>query len=83
MISAKKQVVSCLATGELAFLQYTRKLIKMPGAISKDDIEAMYAAGADDGEILEVCQCCALFNYPNRSLSGLDFIKPHASQSSS
>ena len=56
---------------ELVFLQYTRKLTKTPGAISQDDIEAMRAAGADDGEILEVCQCCALFNYSNRSLSGL------------
>lgn len=56
---------------ELEFLRYTRKLTKTPGAISKEDIEAMQAAGADDGEILEVCQCCALFNYSNRSLSGL------------
>ena len=56
---------------EPAFLQYTRKLTKTPGAIVEDDIKAMRAAGADDGEILEVCQCCALFNYSNRSLSGL------------
>ncbi|MEM7802928.1 MAG: peroxidase-related enzyme [Chloroflexota bacterium] len=56
---------------ELAFLNYTRKLTLTPGMIAKEDIELMRAAGADDGEILEVNQCCALFNYSNRSLSGL------------
>ncbi|MEM7342841.1 MAG: peroxidase-related enzyme [Chloroflexota bacterium] len=56
---------------ELAFMRYTRKLTETPGSITLDDIEEMRAAGAEDGEILEVCQCCALFNYSNRSLSGL------------
>ena len=56
---------------ELEFLRYTRKLTLTPGAIVKEDIEAMRAAGADDGEILEVNQTCACFNYSNRSLSGL------------
>jgi len=31
----------------------------------------MREAGADNGEILEVNQICACFNYSNRSLSGL------------
>ena len=56
---------------ELEFLRYTRKLTRTPGAITKEDIEAMRAAGANDGEILEVNQTCACFNYSNRSLSGL------------
>ena len=56
---------------ELAFMHYTRKLTLAPVTITKDDIEAMRAAGATDAEILEVNQCCALFNYSNRSLSGL------------
>ena len=42
-----------------------------PGDIVKADIEAMRAAGADDGEILEVNQTCACWNYSNRSLTGL------------
>ena len=56
---------------ELEFLRYTKKLTLTPGEITKADIEAMQAAGADDGEILEVNQVCAVFNYSNRSLSGL------------
>ena len=35
------------------------------------DIVALLAAGADDGEILEVNQVCAYFNYSNRILNGL------------
>jgi len=56
---------------ELEFLRYTKKLTLTPGDIKQEDIEAMRAVGADDGEILEVNQCCALFSYSNRSLSGL------------
>lgn len=56
---------------ELALLAYTRKLTAAPGAIEAADIEAMRAAGADDGEILEVNQVCAYFNYSNRLLNGL------------
>lgn len=56
---------------ELEFLRYTRKLTLTPGDITKADIEVMRNAGADDGEILEVNQTCAVFNYSNRSLSGL------------
>lgn len=56
---------------ELEFLRYTKKLTLTPGDITQEDIEAMRIAGADDGEILEVNQVCAVFNYSNRSLSGL------------
>ncbi|MEM7335304.1 MAG: peroxidase-related enzyme [Chloroflexota bacterium] len=56
---------------ELEFLRYTRKLTLTPGDIVKADIEAMRTAGAEDGEILEVNQTCACWNYSNRSLSGL------------
>ena len=33
--------------------------------------DALVAAGCDDGEILEVNQVCAYFNYSNRLLNGL------------
>ena len=56
---------------ELELMRYTQKLTLTPGAIVKADIEAMRAAGAEDWEILEVNQTCAVFNYSNRSLSGL------------
>jgi AhpD family alkylhydroperoxidase len=35
------------------------------------DVDACRDAGADDGEILEVNQVCAYFNYSNRLLNGL------------
>jgi uncharacterized peroxidase-related enzyme len=56
---------------ELALLGYARKLTAEPGAMAASDIAALHAAGADDGEILEVNQVCAYFNYSNRLLNGL------------
>ena len=56
---------------ELAMLRYARKLTLAPGTMVEDDVQAMRAAGVDDGEILEVNQVCGYFNYVNRSLNGL------------
>jgi uncharacterized peroxidase-related enzyme len=56
---------------ELALLHYTRKLTKEIDRIGKADFDAMKQAGCDDGEILEVNQVCAYFNYSNRLLNGL------------
>lgn len=56
---------------ELALLVYTRKLTTDVGAMVEADIVAVRTAGADDGEILEVNQVCAYFNYSNRLLNGL------------
>ena len=56
---------------ELALLVYAGKLTTEVGAMAEADIGAMRAASADDGEILEVNQVCAYFNYSNRLLNGL------------
>ncbi len=56
---------------ELALLRYAVKLTARVGAMEKQDIDALRAAGCDDGEILEVNQVCAYFNYSNRLLNGL------------
>ena len=56
---------------QLALLRYARKLTASPGDIVEQDITEAHAAGADDGEILEVNQVCAYFNYSNRLLNGL------------
>jgi uncharacterized peroxidase-related enzyme len=56
---------------ELALLNYARKLTAHVGDMVKADYDAMRAAGCDDGEILEVNQVCAYFNYSNRLLNGL------------
>ncbi len=56
---------------ELALLRYTAKLTASPGALIEADVAELRAAGADDGQILEVNQVCAYFNYSNRLLNGL------------
>ena len=56
---------------ELALLRYAAKLTDSVGKMVKSDIEVLRAAGCDDGEILEVNQVCAYFNYSNRLLNGL------------
>lgn len=56
---------------ELALLNYARKLTAEVGNMARADYDALKAAGCDDGEILEVNQVCAYFNYSNRLLNGL------------
>jgi uncharacterized peroxidase-related enzyme len=56
---------------ELAFLQYAEKLTTAVGSMDRDDYESLKQAGCDDGEILEVNQVVAYFNYSNRLLNGL------------
>jgi len=56
---------------ELALLKYAAKLTLEPGKMQKDDVDALKAAGVDDGEILEANQIICYFNYVNRSLNGL------------
>jgi uncharacterized peroxidase-related enzyme len=56
---------------ELALLQYAGKLTTDVARMVKSDLDALRAAGCDDGQILEVNQVCAYFNYSNRLLNGL------------
>jgi uncharacterized peroxidase-related enzyme len=56
---------------DLALLRYAGKLTTDVGKMVKSDFEALKIAGCDDGEILEVNQVCAYFNYSNRLLNGL------------
>ena len=62
---------SAFAGKELALLRYARQLTLTPGHIEKGDVERLRSAGATDGEILEVNQVVAYFNYANRVLNGL------------
>jgi uncharacterized peroxidase-related enzyme len=56
---------------ELALLRYAGKLTTEVGAMAQADIDVLREAGCEDGEILEVNQVCAYFNYSNRLLNGL------------
>jgi uncharacterized peroxidase-related enzyme len=65
------QPETALAGAELALLRYAEKLTIRPGAMEKADVDALKAAGIDDGEILEANQIICYFNYVNRTLNGL------------
>jgi len=52
-------------------LAYARDLTKTPAAMSEDHITALRKAGYDDGQILEINQVTAYFNYANRTVLGL------------
>jgi uncharacterized peroxidase-related enzyme len=56
---------------ELAALRYARKLTRAPADLARADIDALRAAGLDDGEILEVNQVTSYFAYANRTVLGL------------
>ena len=56
---------------ELAGLRYTARLTTAQADVEEADIDALRAAGFDDGEILEVNQVTAYFAYANRMVLGL------------
>ena len=56
---------------ELEMLRYAEKLTLRPNSMVQEDVLALKAAGAEDGEILELNQIIGYFNYVNRLLNGL------------
>ena len=56
---------------DLALMRYAEKLTLRPGDMQRADVEALFNAGLDDGEILEANQIIGYFNYANRCLNGL------------
>ncbi|MDH4071764.1 MAG: peroxidase-related enzyme [Gammaproteobacteria bacterium] len=56
---------------DLAGLHYVHKLTVTPADLRREDVDALRAAGFDDGEILEINQVTAYFAYANRMVLGL------------
>ena len=56
---------------EMALLEYAAKLTLEVGSMRKKDIIRLRSVKCEDGEILEVNQVVAYFNYSNRLLNGL------------
>jgi uncharacterized peroxidase-related enzyme len=52
-------------------LLYAKTLTVFPASIRKANIQELRNAGFSDGEILEINQVCAYFNYANRTVLGL------------
>jgi len=56
---------------QVTLFHYAKKLTLKLQDICEDDVIEMKQAGYDDGEILEVNQVIAYFNYANRTVLGL------------
>ncbi|MFT5211430.1 MAG: putative peroxidase-related enzyme [Flavobacterium sp.] len=56
---------------QAAAMVYTKKLTCAPVDITEVDINELRASGWDDGEVLEINQVVAYFNYANRTVLGL------------
>ena len=54
-----------------AGLRYAKELTLMPHAINEINMDLLRRAGLADGEILEINQATAYFNYANRTVLGL------------
>jgi uncharacterized peroxidase-related enzyme len=59
------------APKERLALRYAEALTRDPSSVREAMVEAMRAAGYDDGEILEINQVAAYFAYANRTVLGL------------
>ncbi len=62
---------AAFAGRELAMMRYARALTLAPAEMAEAQVEALRAAGLDDGEILEVNQVVGYFAYANRTVLGL------------
>lgn len=54
-----------------SLFEYAKKLTLSASSVTEEDIRKMRQAGYTDGEILEVNQVVAYFNYANRTVLGL------------
>ena len=63
--------VTVFVPKEAAALEYVRKLTVSPAEISDTEIRSLRSIGWEDGEILEINQVTAYFNYANRTVLGL------------
>jgi uncharacterized peroxidase-related enzyme len=52
-------------------LKYSEKLTLKPAVLVKEDVAVLRKTGLTDGEILEINQVAAYFNYANRTVLGL------------
>jgi len=56
---------------QTAALRYANKLTTMPGEMQEPDVQLLRTVGWEDGEILEINQVVAYFNFANRTVLGL------------
>ncbi|MHC4079056.1 MAG: carboxymuconolactone decarboxylase family protein [Planctomycetota bacterium] len=62
-------------------LDYVTKITKAPATCTREDVDALRAAGASDEEIHATVQVCSYFNYINRVADALGVdLEPEMSQ---
>jgi len=64
-----------LAPEEAAVARYALKLTRQPGSVTKDDIDALRAAGLSDHDILDANNQTAHLHYTNRVANGLGLLE--------
>lgn len=70
-IKARKISVAPLDETQKLGLVYAEQLTVSPTALTEDSVIQLRSAGFSDGEILEINQVTAYFNYANRTVLGL------------
>ena len=71
-----------LPDADRTLLQFAIDLTRTPGAMTRDHVEALRAAGFDDRAISDAVQIVSYFNYINRVADGLgvdleEWMPPH------
>jgi len=64
-------LVSAFNQKQVAALKYARKLTLSPQSLNQNDIQKLRDTDWEEGEILEINQVVAYFNYANRTVLGL------------
>ena len=60
-----------LQNSEKLALEYAQLLTESPAKVTQEIVNSLYEVGFSDGEILEINQVVAYFNYANRTVLGL------------
>jgi uncharacterized peroxidase-related enzyme len=60
-----------LSQPRIAMLRFATKLTRTPGAMVRDDSDALRAAGFTDRDILDIVEVTAYYAYANRVADGL------------
>ena len=70
-IKARNIDTAPLDNAQKCATDYARQITRDPGGMQGDVIHRLRATGYSDGEILEINQVTAYFNYANRTVLGL------------
>ena len=70
-IEARDIDLAPLNDAQKVAMEYARQVTRDPGGMQEHIVHQLRDAGYSDGEILEINQVAAYFNYANRTVSGL------------